>query len=323
MTFKKIASFFVALSLVLCLTAAASAQALVAGGKAIGIRLTADGVIVADTAEFETAHGTASPAKAAGLKAGDIITSLSGKKISSPEDFSKAVGLLDGGETSLGILRAGKEKLLSIKPAEDTEGRLRLGVLLRDGIAGIGTLSFYDPETGVYGALGHSVSDTETGQIIPLGDGSIYRAEIVGLKKGEAGAPGSLEGSSCDIVPLGDIEKNCWCGIFGKAKLDGDTVETGQMKTGKASVFCTLSGEGVKEYEIEIRRVYEDTDSTTALITVTDPALLEITGGIVQGMSGSPIMQDGLLVGAVTHVFVNDPSSGYAVSIQDMLRAAA
>lgn len=220
------------------------------------------------------------------------------------------------------IERGGKAKQLNITPAQDADGAWKLGLWLRDGVSGVGTLTFYDPETGVYGALGHSISDEATGEALPLGDGGIYKAQIVGIVPGEVGAPGQLDGKTDCTKFLGDIRINCGCGIFGKADFDGPTLETGEFETGKATIRCTLSGEETREYGIEIKKVYSSAEGATVMLTVTDPELLAQTGGIVQGMSGSPIIQNGKLVGAVTHVFVNDPTSGYGVSIRDMLKTA-
>lgn len=289
MTIKKIMA--AALSAVLCvvLSAAAFAESLVPGGGAVGIRMTTDGVVVAGVSEVETPNGKRSPAAEAGLKKGDVITRLGGADIGT---------------------------------AQDADGAWKLGLWLRDGVSGVGTLTFYDPETGVYGALGHSISDEATGEALPLGDGGIYKAQIVGIVHGEVGAPGQLDGKTDCTKFLGDIRINCGCGIFGKADFDGPTLETGEFETGKATIRCTLSGEETREYGIEIKKVYSSAEGTTVMLTVTDPELLAQTGGIVQGMSGSPIIQNGKLVGAVTHVFVNDPTSGYGVSIRDMLKTA-
>ena len=319
MKIKKIISSLAALALCVVLCAAAYAESLVPGGSAVGIRMTTDGVIVAGISEVETTDGSLSPAAEAGLKKGDVITRLGGSDISSAQDLQAALSALDGSETTVTVERGGKTKQLNITPAQDGSGAWKLGLWLRDGVSGVGTLTFYDPATGVYGALGHSVSDEATGEALPLGDGGIYRAEIVGIVPGEAGAPGQLDGRTDAAAYLGDIRINCGCGIFGTADFDGQTMETGQIETGAASIRCTLSGEDTREYGIEIKKVYASAEGTTVMLTVTDPELLAQTGGIVQGMSGSPIIQNGRLVGAVTHVFVNDPTSGYGISIQDML----
>lgn len=295
------------------------AQELIPGGKALGIKMLTDGVMVAGVQSVETESGKVSPAQDAGIEKGDLITRMGAKKISSAEDFAEAVKSLDGSKISVTVERSGKTRQFNVTPAKSLDGAWMLGLMLRDGICGVGTLTFYDPESGIYGALGHSISDSETGMTLPLADGSIYRAQVVGITPGEVGAPGALDGSTDEAAFLGDIQINCGCGIYGAAQFDGAPIETGEIKTGKASIYCTLSGETVKEYQIEVKRVFENDGMKTVQISVTDPALLEMTGGIVQGMSGSPIIQEGKLVGAVTHVFVNDPTSGYGISIQDML----
>ncbi len=322
MATKKIAGTLFAVILCFVLSAAAFAQPLVPGGKALGIRMTTDGVMIAGISEVETASGKCSPAEKAGLKSGDVITMLGAAKISTADDFKAALNGLDGSKTTVTVEREGKTKQLAITPVQDAEGAWKLGLWLRDGVSGVGTLTFYDPATGVYGALGHSISDDGTGQALPLGDGGVYDAQIIGIVPGQAGAPGQLDGSTDCTKFLGDIRINCSCGIFGTAGFDGQTVETGDIAVGEATILCTLSGSEVHEYGIEIEKVYSNSEYTTVMLTVTDPELLEMTGGIVQGMSGSPIIQNGRLVGAVTHVFVNDPTSGYGISIQDMLDMA-
>lgn len=322
MTIKKTAAAIFAVVLCFVLSAAALAQPLVPGGRALGIRMTTDGVVVAGISEVETASGKQSPAALAGLKKGDVITRIGSKDISTADDFKAALGELDGSKTTVTVERGGSVKQLGITPAQDTDGAWKLGLWLRDGISGVGTLTFYDPATGVYGALGHSISDETTGDALPLGDGGVYDAQIVGIVPGEAGAPGQLDGSTDCTQFLGDIQINCGCGIFGEAGFEGNAIETGEIAAGPATILCTLSGSDVHEYGIEIKKVYSGAEYTTVMLTVTDPELLEQTGGIVQGMSGSPIIQNGHLVGAVTHVFVNDPTSGYGISIQDMLEMA-
>lgn len=320
---KKFLSAVAAMALCIALCASAAAQSLVPGGRALGIRMTTDGVMVAGMSEVETSEGARSPALDAGLKKGDIITKLGSCRVCTAEDFQRALDKLDGGKTTVTIDRAGKTRQLNITPALGADGAWKLGLWLRDGVTGIGTLTFYDPATGVYGALGHSISDETSGEVLPLFDGGIYDAQIVGIIPGEVGAPGRLDGKTDCTAFLGDIRVNCARGIFGTAELDGETLETGKMRTGPAIIRCTLAGSETREYGIEIKKVYSSSEGTTALLTVTDPELLAQTGGIVQGMSGSPIIQDGCLVGAVTHVLVNDPTSGYGIGIDDMLDAAA
>ena len=321
MTIKKIMAAITATVLCFMLSAAALAESLVPGGGAVGIRMTTDGVVVAGISEVETSSGKRSPAADAGLKKGDVITRLGGSEIATAQDFKAALSALDGSKTTVTFERGGKQKQLNITPAQGTDGAWKLGLWLRDGISGVGTLTFYDPATGVYGALGHCISGDD-GEALPLGDGGIYGAEIVGIVQGTVGAPGQLDGKTDAAAFLGDIRINCGCGIFGTADFDGETMETGEFETGPATIRCTLEGSQTREYGIEIKKVYSSSEGTTVMLTVTDPELIALTGGIVQGMSGSPIIQNDRLVGAVTHVFVNDPTSGYGVSIEDMLRYA-
>ena len=321
MTIKKIMAAITATVLCFMLSAAALAESLVPGGGAVGIRMTTDGVVVAGISEVETSSGKRSPAADAGLKKGDVITRLGGSEIATAQDFKAALSALDGSKTTVTFERGGKQKQLNITPAQGTDGAWKLGLWLRDGISGVGTLTFYDPATGVYGALGHCISGDD-GEALPLGDGGIYGAEIVGIVQGTVGAPGQLDGKTDAAAFLGDIRINCGCGIFGTADFDGETMETGEFETGPATIRCTLEGSQTREYGIEIKKVYSSSEGTTVMLTVTDPELSALTGGIVRGMPGSPIIQTGRLVGAVTHVFVNDPTSGYGVSIEDMLRVA-
>lgn len=319
---KKLISTVLAAVICFALSTAAYAESLIPGGSALGIRMTTEGVMVAGTSEVETADGRLSPADDAGVKKGDVITRLGAQDIRSAQDVHDALSTLDGSKTTLTVERAGKVRQMNITPALCIDGLWKLGLWLRDGVTGVGTLTFYDPATGVYGALGHSISDEGASGPLPLGDGGIYRAKIISIVPGKAGDPGQLDGRTDQTAFLGDIRINCGCGIFGKASFEGETIETGNIQTGKAVIRCALSGEDKREYGIEIKKVFSSSEGTAAVLTVTDPELLALTGGIVQGMSGSPIIQNGKLVGAVTHVFVNDPTSGYGISIQDMLSAA-
>ena len=195
-------------------------------------------------------------------------------------------------------------------------------------MTGVGTLTYYDPATGRYGALGHGISDETSGVLMPLRDGSVLSAVIADARPGGHGTAGELVGSFAPGDRIGAIERNCLFGIFGTldAPPDGDAIETAAadaVKTGSATILSTVAGEDVRAYTVDISRVYHDGGCTRFLITVTDPDLLAATGGIVQGMSGSPILQNGRLIGAVTHVLLSDPAKGYGVSIDDMLAASA
>lgn len=325
---SKIRNRTAAIMLVLALAAmpvSAAAQELVPGGKAIGIRMTTQGVVVAGVSEVESGGVKKSPAAEAGIAPGDVIVRLGPAQINSAADFIAAVAKLDGTPVAVQVTRQGKTKQFTVTPAKDADGKLRLGLWLRDGVTGVGTVTFYDPASGVYGALGHGITDTDTGVLLPLGEGSVSKAAVTGVTKGESGKPGQLDGSSDISSSCGSILMNTEYSIFGimqSGSVEGDPIECGTIKTGPAAILTTISGDTAKEYSIEVNRVYHDTDGDRVMITVTDKALLAATGGIVQGMSGSPIIQGGNLVGAVTHVFVNDPTHGYGLSIQDMIATA-
>ena len=321
---KVLINGFFSLVLAMVFTVPAFAEELVVGGQAVGIQISTEGVLVAGINEVETIEGTASPAVDAGIKPGDLILSIDGKSVSDAASVADAVEGAENSGLKISISRKGKNLELELYPAESNEGKKMLGLWLRDGMSGIGTLTFFEPDSGVYGALGHGVNDTDSKQEIPIREGSITQARIISVKPGAAGTPGELNGAADLGQILGSIEKNTQVGIFGHmySSPDGQMMETGAMTAGPASIISTVSGNERREYSVEINRVYHDAEGEHVMLTVTDGELLSRTGGIVQGMSGSPVIQNGKLVGAVTHVFVNEPDKGYAVSIQDMLTAA-
>jgi len=293
-----------------CITAApvtAFAQELAVGGQIVGIQISTQGVMVAGVGPVETAEGNRSPAEEAGVKEGDFVTALNGQEIHGSGELLALVSGLDGNEAQLSLLRDKRVRTVTVRPVLSTQGQWMLGMWLRDGVSGIGTVTFYDPDSGAYGALGHSVSDENSGLVLPLNTGRITEAEIVDVVPGTAGAPGELSGCTDVGQVLGSVEKNTGHGIYGhlNASLGGRMVETGQLRPGPAVLLSTVSGREVREYQVAVSRLYRDGSGRHAIITVTDPELCARTGGIVQGMSGSPILQDGKLVGAVTHVSVS------------------
>ncbi len=302
----------------------AFAQELVAGGQVVGIEIDTEGVLVAGVGEVETENGKCCPAEEAGLKEGDIIKEINGRELKDAVELVDIVCQANGEPVRLKVLRDGRIMRFNLQPAQAAENQWRLGMWLKDGISGLGTVTFFDPESGVYGALGHGINDLESGKMIPLKEGKISEAQISGVIKGKSGAPGELNGASNVENLLGNVENNSPNGIYGHVSrpFEGKTLLTGEFTTGPASIISTIAGQTPKEYRIEINRVYKDSQGQRVLLTVTDPELCSLTGGIVQGMSGSPIIQNGKLVGAVTHVFVNDPRKGYGISIQDMLKTA-
>ena len=301
---------------------ALAAELLIPGGQIIGLQLCRDTVTVA---AFDDKLGAAG--KSAGLQIGDEILSVNGRAVSTAEDVRNALERSDG-TVEMRVNRQGREKKLKLTPAITDQGP-RLGVYLRDGITGIGTVSWYDPDTGKFGTLGHGVSDSG-GKLLDMTKGGAYCADVVTVKKGMAGEPGQLKGAVSVAGQIGELYRNTQQGVFGTsaAGWKGEPLPVGEaedVRTGEAVIRSTVSGRDVREYSVEILKIYPSsrTDGRNLLLRITDPALLEATGGIVQGMSGSPIIQDGKLIGAVTHVLVNDPTRGYGIFIENMLDAAA
>ncbi len=310
------------LGVYMMLGSASATTLLVPVGKAIGLELTNNSVTVAD---FDSTLGKA--AKDAGLQIGDRILSVNRQTIQCPQDVRKA---LDGvnGSAQITILRGSETKTLSVTPGITDDGP-KLGVYLKAGITGVGTVTWYDPEAGTFGALGHGVN-TPDGQLSEITKGTAYGADILSVQKGKAGQPGQLLGSISSKKPIGELSKNTPQGVFGSTQQgwQGEKLpiaKADEIRKGPAIIRSTIEGQTVQEYTVEILKIYPSSgiSGRNMLLKVTDPKLLETTGGIVQGMSGSPIIQDGKLVGAVTHVLVNDPCTGYGIFIENMLNAAA
>lgn len=315
------AALAVLLWVLLCMPAWA-ADVLIPVGRAVGLELEAAGLAVA---ELDPDLG--SNARDAGLQEGDIIIKVDGQPVHGAASLQEALDRSKGGLVLI-ILRDGEERNLTITPVEQ-DGQRRLGIYVREGIAGVGTVTYYDPESGTFGALGHGVSDPH-GNLLPLEAGTALEAEVVSVKKGRIGAPGQLQGAFQKDAVLGALEKNTRCGVFGTAPAGWSGIplpvaEADEIHTGSAVILSNVSGTEVREYSVEILKLYpgEKACGRNMLLHVTDSELLEVTGGIVQGMSGSPILQDGRLIGAVTHVLVNDPTTGYGIFIENMLDAAA
>ena len=310
---------------------AAMPTELVPVGQTVGIDVRCDGVMVVALGEVETEEGPVAPAVDAGFAPGDVITQVGAKEVRSSAEFKAAIEASGGQMVAVQVLRSNGQKLqLHLTPAKDKGGAYELGLWLRDGMAGIGTVTFYDPKTGIFGALGHPVSEAETGILMPLGEGAIMPAVVKSVRRGEASAPGELQGEFEFQTKIGTLYANTPTGIFGKA-LDSDTLNrgeplpigaAGEITLGAAKVLANVSGTDIREFDIEISRIFTGGADRNMMITVTDPELIAITGGIVQGMSGSPIVQNGKIVGAVTHVLINNPEKGYGISIDSMLANA-
>jgi len=281
-----------------------AAELLIPVGEIIGIQLHDDTVTVA---AFDDALGVA--AKEAGLKIGDEILSIDGRSIRCAEDIRDALDKADS-KISMTIRRGEKKHTLTLTPQSSADGP-RLGIYLRQGIAGIGTVTWYDPDTGKFGTLGHGVSGNK-GTLLEMTDGNAFDAEIVSVKKGKCGEPGQLKGSAEVDAICGKLLRNTPQGVFGITKTGwkGEPIPVAdfdEVRTGPATIRSTVKGDMPREYSVEILKIYpqDRQDGRNFLLKVTDPALLDLTGGIVQGMSGSPICQNGKIVGAVTHVCVN------------------
>ena len=307
------------LSIYLLTQPANAATLLIPGGQVIGMHLQDETVTVTD---FDPTLGQA--AKSAGLQTGDRLVALNGSPIHSVEDLQALLQKTDG-TVKLTVRRSGKLKHLTLRPAITEDGP-KLGVYLRAGTTGLGTVTYYTAQ-GEYGALGHGVNDA-AGKLLEINGGEIYAARVTGVKKGAIGTPGQLLGSVTSQAPLAKLEKNTAQGVFGGDLENKATAlpaaEKSEIKTGSATIRATVSDAAPREYSVEILKIYPNTAAKTRnfLLKVTDPALLSTTGGIVQGMSGSPLVQDGKLIGAVTHVLVNDPTMGYGIFIENMLEAA-
>ena len=302
------------------------------GGQAVGVALHTSGVLVVGTSDLT---GGISPARAAGLKPGDLITRIGEQPVSSTEGLIALVESGGGTPLPMTVERGGNTLSLSLTPHRDASGSYRIGAWVRDSTAGVGTLSFYgetEPGQGIrYGALGHAITDADTRQVLTIGKGEIMEADVVEVRKGQAGLPGELKGSFLSRQKvLGSIRLNDRYGIYGAMDsapahpLYPDGLPIGRkdaVHTGKATILCTVDAGGMKEYDVEIVEVNRQSQPAqrSMVVKVVDEELLGKTGGIVQGMSGSPILQDGRLIGAVTHVFVNDPTMGYGLYVEWML----
>lgn len=298
-------------------------------GSTVGIYMETEGVLIIDTGEILCEGGTArEPAKNI-VRPGDYIVAFNEQKVSNKKELMEDLEILDGEDVILDVIRNGEKIPVSLTPVKDAGGEYKLGIWVRDNTQGIGTLTFVD-EKGRYGALGHGISDVDTGELLHISKGALYQAEILGIQKGKSGSPGELSGL-IRYEPgqiIGAVDTNSKNGIYGsfydrRAGIPVKKTEVAykqELEVGPASILCCVDG-SVKEYDAEITRIdmnHEDTNKSFVL-HVTDPELLEITGGIVQGMSGSPILQKGKFAGAVTHVFVQDSTSGYGIFAETML----
>ena len=302
-------------------------------GEAIGLRLYTSGVLVVGMSEIQGEdHNNYTPYKNSGIKEGDMITKVDDESVTCTSDLVTKVNKSNGNSVKITYVRDGCDYNTEILPTKTSENEYKLGLWVRDAASGVGTITFYDTKTGDFGALGHGILDIDTEELIDIARGDIVTSKIVSIVKGEKGKPGELQGSIDNGKIIGEVYKNTNFGIYGKLNnIDNikqandkvmEVMPRDEVKEGKATILCTLDDNKQEEYEIEIEKVYKSTNRTNKnmIIKVTDQRLLDKTGGIIQGMSGSPIIQDGKFVGAVTHVMVNNPEKGYGIFADTMLK---
>ena len=304
----------------------------VPGGIPFGIKLLSNGVIVSAVTAVVQNGKLINPARDVGIKSGDVIVRVNGKTVRSNNELIRAVQKSGGNKIKLEVKhQSGRDETLFVSPVLDSSnGEYKIGVFIRDSSAGIGTVTFFEQQSGLFAGLGHGVCDSETGNIMSLYEGEVVISEIDSITKGKNGTPGQLNGHFSSSRSVGNILKNDETGVYGalsSVKVVSPAVEVAfkqEVKTGKATMLTTVEGSTPQEFEIEIEKISynENRNTKNMVVHVTDKRLLSLSGGIVQGMSGSPILQNGKLVGAITHVLVDDPTRGYAIFAENMLETA-
>lgn len=304
-------------------------------GNIAGVKLYTNGVLVVGMSEIEGSDNKKyKPYENTGIQEGDRIIKINNKHINSTQDLIETVNMSNGNNINLEYVHQQETKECSITPVQTNNQEYKLGLWVRDSAAGVGTVSFYEPSTKTFGALGHGITDIDTSELINIASGEFVTTRVLNITKGESGNPGKIQGTIENQKNIGNISKNSRFGIYGIVEdLSSLTIDTSkemevalrdEIEVGKATILCSLDNQKPQEYEIEIEKIYKDNnyDNKSMKIKVTDEKLLEKTGGIIQGMSGSPVIQNGKFVGAVTHVLVNNPEEGYAVFGDIMLKQA-
>lgn len=308
-------------------SASAESSTVILGGQPFGVKFYNDGVMVIELEEFFNGSHYVCPAKEGGLQVDDVIKKVNGIEIKTNEDLQETATGCGGKGMSFIIERDGKELCKTVKPQANTVGTYLLGAWVRDSCAGIGTVTYYNPDDNYFAALGHGICDRDTGAMMPLGEAEIVGASISSVERSSTGKAGSLNGYFTDKT-LGTVTNNTINGIYGtiidNSYLSGDRFEIAEfdeIQTGDAQIITTISGDRPESYDLKITSIRNDDprNNENFVIKVTDKRLLDECGGIVQGMSGSPIVQNGKLIGAVTHVFLNNPEEGYGVAAQFMV----
>lgn len=332
--FLKTASMLAAITLLIpastVKTAAQRQQApttVTLGGQPFGVRFFSDGVMVTELEAFYNGERYVCPAEEGGLQVGDVIKKVNETPISTNEALQHEAFGCNGNPIRFTILRGGKELVKTVTPQKNMVGIYLLGAWVRDSCAGIGTVTYYDAQSKRFAALGHGICDQDTSALLPLGSAEVVKVRVNSVTKSTQGKAGSLNGYFSD-KPLGSLTKNTPCGIYGTINdnipqqgVTLEIAENGEIHTGKAALYTTVEGEKCASFEVEITKIcdFDPQSNENFVIKVTDRQLLDKCGGIVQGMSGSPIVQDGKLAGAVTHVFLNNPHEGYGITAQNMV----
>ena len=297
-------------------------------GKAIGMKMYTEGVLVVGMSEIEGKK----PYEKSGIEAGDTILEINNKKINSTDELIECVNNSKGVQMEIKYISDNEEKVTNIAPVQTSQNEYKLGLWVRDAAAGVGTLTFYEPSTGNFASLGHGINDVDTYELINIANGELVTTDILDIVKGENGIPGEIRGSIENGTTLGSISKNTSWGVYGSITNAGklnlgnskemEVANRSEIKIGKAEIMCELENGKIETYEIEIQKIFTENNQNnkSMLIKVTDEELIEKTGGIIQGMSGAPIIQNEKFIGAVTHVLVNDSKTGYAVFADLMIK---
>lgn len=308
-------------------------KVVIPGGETIGLKLYTDGVLVVGMSEIQGIDKQSyKPYENSGIEEGDMIIEIENKAVTCTADLIKNVNASLGKNVEISYIREGELYKTNILPTQTSTNEYKLGLWVRDAAAGVGTVSFYDPETGMFAALGHGILDIDTEKIVNISSGEVVTSNIISIIKGQKGKSGEIRGSIERGKKLGTVYENTEFGIFGELSSEAmskikqnkelEILPRGEIETGSAKIICTVENNKQEEFEIEIEKVFRNNNinNKSMLIRVTDERLIDKTGGIIQGMSGSPIIQNGKFVGAITHVMVNDPTIGYGVFADMMLK---
>lgn len=305
-------------------------------GNVAGLKLYTEGVLVVGMSEIEGQDSKRyKPYENTGIQEGDTIVSINDTRVTTTEELTTTVNKSKGNNLQITFVHDNQTKECSIKPVQTNKKEYKIGLWVRDSAAGVGTVTFYDPQTKTFAALGHGITDIDTNELIQISSGQFVTSNILNITKGETGNPGKIQGSLDNVSNIGEIYKNTKFGVYGKvdniaslnidASKEMEVALREEITKGKAKILCSLDNNAVKEYEIEIEEIYKENnyDNKSMKIKVTDPELIEKTGGIIQGMSGAPIIQNGKFIGAITNVLVNNPQQGYAVFGDIMIKQAS